>query len=210
MEVPLSITPVKERRGLPNLTSFATGENIPHMKTRSLLLISILSILWIAANGLPQDGKSKPAGKPDFSGTWVFDKSKSKLGQLERTPLANAAVTLVIAHKDPELKITQKASLNGQDRTLDLVYYSDGRGETNPPLLGSREVKSKTKWDGNKLASKSTTQIDMGRGGYGDTAFIDTSVKRELSEDGKTLTITTSTSGPRGTDMIKQVFNRTT
>jgi len=190
------------------LTSLATGESIPRMKTRTFLR-GLMLLMGLAGGVVAgQKEQPKPPGKPDLSGTWAFDKSKSKLGMLERTPLANAEVTLVIVHKDPELKVTQKGSLNGQTSSLDLVYYSDGRGETNPPMFGSREVKSKTKWDGNKLVSKSSTQIPLGRGAAGDVAFIDVSVKRELSEDGKTLIITTSTSGPRGTEVIKQVFNR--
>ena len=152
-----------------------------------------------------QDGKSKSdAGRPDFSGNWVLDHSKSALGPLERN-LANAEVTLVISHKEPEFKMTRKANVGGREVSQILNYYSDGRGETNPPPFGSADIKTKTKWDKNKLVSSSSQSITTPRG---ETFYIDTSERRELSGDGKSLTITVSISSPRGPQVIKQVYNK--
>jgi len=170
---------------------------------RVTFLISVLSLAaWCAA----QDGKGKaPAARPDFSGNWVLDHAKSSLGPLERA-LSNAEVTLVIAHKDPELKISRKASLNGREQSQILTYYSDGRGEMNPPVFGSAEVKTKTKWDKTKLVSDASTSINTPRG---DAIHIDTTEKRELSADGNTLTITVSISGaPQGPQVIRQIYGR--
>jgi len=166
----------------------------------------LLCILSLAAWCVAQDGKGKtPATRPDFSGNWVLDHSKSSLGPLER-PLANAEVTLVIAHKEPELKISRKASVNGREQSQILTYYSDARGETNPAVFGSAEVKTKTKWDKIKLVSDASTTINTPRG---DAIHIDTSEKRELSADGNTLTITVSISGaPQGPQLIRQVYGR--
>jgi hypothetical protein len=164
----------------------------------------IVCLLMCASLALAQE-KPKDA-KPDFSGTWTFDRSKSSLGPLQRAPAANAEITLVITHKEPELKVLQKVNLNGNTSSQERIYYSDGRGETNPALLGNADVKSKTKWDKMKLESKSSSSFQL-RGG-GDVFHTDTSEKRELSADGKTLTITISISGPRGVQVIKMVYNR--
>ncbi|MEW6206766.1 MAG: hypothetical protein AB1631_00260 [Acidobacteriota bacterium] len=165
----------------------------------------IVFLLMCASLALAQTDKPKDA-KPDFSGTWMFDRSKSNLGPLQRAPAANAEITLVITHKEPELKILQKIDLNGNTSSQERIYYSDGRGETNPALIGNGDVKSKTKWDKMKLESKSSSSFQL-RGG-GDVFHTDTSERRELSQDGKTLTITISISGPRGIQVIKMVYNR--
>ncbi|HEY7546068.1 MAG TPA: hypothetical protein VID27_14345 [Blastocatellia bacterium] len=165
---------------------------------------TIVFLLISASLAFAQD-KPKDA-KPDFSGTWAFDHSKSSLGPFERSPAANAEITLVITHKEPELKIVRKINLNGNASTQEFTYYSDGRGETNPAAFGNGEVKSKTKWDKMKLESKSSSSYQM-RGG-GDVFHTDTAERRELSQDGKTLTITISISGPRGIQIIKTVYNR--
>ena len=145
--------------------------------------------------------------KPDFSGTWTFDRSKSNLGPFERMPAANAEITLIITHKEPELKIVRKVNLNGNAGSQEFIYYSDGRGETNPAFLGNGEVKSKTKWDKVKLESKSSASYQT-RGVGGDVFHTDISERRELSQDGKTLTVTISISGPRGVQVVKMVYNR--
>jgi hypothetical protein len=167
-----------------------------------------MTLLWtllLVCTSIAQDGKSKSsAPRPDFSGNWVLDHSRSSLGPLERN-LANAEVTLVVAHKEPELKITRKAHAGGRELSQILVYYSDSRGETNPPPFGTTDVKSKTKWDKATLLSKASTTIAAPRG---ETLYIDTSEKRQLSADGNTLTITTSISSPRGLQIIKQVYSR--
>ena len=172
------------------------------MKRVIFLIWVLLLSAWCAA----QDGKGKAsATRPDFSGNWVLDHSRSSLGALERA-LSNAEVTLVIAHKEPELKISRKASVNGREQSQILSYYSDGRGETNPPVFGSADIKTKTKWDKTKLVSDASTSINTPRG---DAIHIDTSEKRELSADGNTLTITVSISGtPQGPQVIKQVYGR--
>lgn len=166
---------------------------------------TIVFLLMCASLALAQGDKPKDA-KPDFSGTWAFDRSKSSLGPLERSPVANAEIMLVITHKEPELKITRKVNLNGNATSQEFTYYSDGRGETNPATIGNNEVKSKTKWDKMKLESKSSSSFQI-RGG-GDVFHTDTAERRELSQDGKTLTVTISISGPRGIQVIKLVYNR--
>ena len=168
-------------------------------------VVFLILMLPLAALCVAQERAKSSSPRPDFSGNWVLDHSKSSLGFLER-PLANAEVTLVVTHKEPELKISRKASLNGREQAQILIYYSDGRGETNPAIIGPTETKTKTKWDKAKLVSDASETIKTPRG---DVIHVDSSEKRDLSADGNTLTITVSISGtPQGPQVIKQVYTR--
>jgi hypothetical protein len=165
---------------------------------------TLLSILTLIGLCLAQGAISKSTAKPDFSGNWILNHSKSNLGQLQRA-LGNAEIILVIAHREPELKITRRASVGGREQVQILTYFSDGRGETNPRPIGGGEIKSKSKWDKTKLVSTASTSVNTQRG---ETIYVDTSERRELSPDGALLTITTSISSPQGVQVVKQVYTR--
>ena len=105
-----------------------------------------------------------------------------------------------ITHHDPELTIRRKVSIDGVAEERDLIYYTDGRGETNPttawvtPKPGSeswrpKETKSKTAWSKNKVVTRSVSQT------FGGAAVFEFEVidQWRLSSDGKTLTKTTKT-----------------
>lgn len=179
-----------------------------------ILILWAMSCVVVCA---AQDKKSSAQSRPDLTGTWVRSSYKSNhRGQLESYP-----VTLTVSHKEPELKITRKSVVHGKEKITDGVYYTDGRGERNEAefrsalAVGSSptsaieqkgandpQTKSKTKWEGNKLVSRSSSSLEA----VGHRFYIDTAQKRELSADGKTLTITT-TIMPGGT-AITEVFDR--
>lgn len=170
-----------------------------------------LAVLWLVACvalGAAQDEKGKKKGeqpKPDLNGTWVRDNPKSDFGRYAASPLAKAEATLVIESKEPEIKMTRTVKIDGQDDARGYTYYSDGRGETNPPLLGQGEVKSKTKWDGAKLVAKASTSRQTPNG----AVYTEIVEKWEVSADGKTLTDTLSYgSAAMGSQTFRQVFNR--
>jgi len=167
--------------------------------------------------------KQKPTKiKPDFSGTWLLDRAKGNVGSS-----ATPDQPLKIAHHDPELKISRMIPGNGQVTAHDFVYYTDGRGETNPTLVAlstSTDVnrsdhdndisKSRTTWSGNKLVTRSTVRSLIG-GHLLEFEIIDA---WKLSADGKSLTQNSrtvfqqDTSGaifvPGAEPEIKRVFNR--
>ena len=142
--------------------------------------------------------------KPNLSGNWTLDLSRSNFGRLKSAQFNNAKMTLRISQRGPELKITRYASLNGQTRNHNLTYFTDGRGETNPNLLTNEQLNSKTKWEGAKLISRSASSMSFN----GQSINLEAIEKRELSTDGKTLTITNTISSPRGVDVVKLVFAR--
>lgn len=176
----------------------------------------LVLILWVASCAVlcpAQDKATSGQSRPDLSGTWVRNSSKSK-------NIGPASVTVTISHKEPEIKITRKVVLKGKETITDGVYFTDGRGEKNMSRFGgaivlglpsqpsstnqgrsqSVEARSKTKWDGNKLVSRSEVNLEI----LGDRVVFDVTEKRELSSDGKTLTVITIFG--RSTDT--EVFDR--
>ena len=173
---------------------------------KSVLLALCLLLACAAAAVARDDRKKEGKPHPDFSGTWELDRSKSDFGLFSDRPLSRADATLVIAHRDPELKITRTLKLNDQQEVKEFSYYTDERGETNPATLGAGEVKSKTKWEGERVAARSKMTWP-GRGG-GAAYELDVTQKWQVSSDGKTLTNTTVITNQTGAQEIKLVYRR--
>ncbi|MET0624661.1 MAG: hypothetical protein ABW250_16910 [Pyrinomonadaceae bacterium] len=177
------------------------------MKLKSLLSASLL-LACLAGGGAAArgDGKKERA-RPDFSGTWELDRSKSDFGLFRDRPISKAESTLVVEHKDPELKITRTLRLGGQQETKQFAYYTDGRGETNPAAIGAGEVKSKTKWDGDRVAAQSKL-VWPGRDGAAG-AEVDVTQRWQVSSDGKSLTNSTvMSSAQTGVQEMRLVYRR--
>lgn len=179
-------------------------------------ILFILIMMLFVVPGSAQDKKDRSQPKPDFTGTWELDQARSTNSEGSR---AKKSVRLTISHKEPELKIMRRANNDGKEFNNDSVFYTDNRGETNPSVfqaglsLGgpsessgkSEELKSKTKWDGDKVVSHSSIRYVVS--GY--SVFLNVTEKRELSSDGQTLTITTTFNAPAGSGgMTKEVFTR--
>jgi hypothetical protein len=162
-----------------------------------LLCLVLLNISNIEAGNATQ-------AKPNLSGNWTLDVARSNFGRLAGSQFSNAKMTLKISFKEPELKIVRYASLNGQTRNHNLTYFTDGRGETNPNILTNEQMRSKTKWEGARLISRSSSSMSFN----GQSVNLEAIEKRELSSDGKTLIVTNTISSPRGIDVVKLVFVR--
>jgi hypothetical protein len=143
--------------------------------------------------------------KPNLSGSWTLDLARSNFGRLGNAQFKNARMSLKISHREPELKITRNANLGGQSRNHNLSYFTDGRGESNPNILSNETMRSKTRWEGARLISRSSSSMSFN----GQSVNLEAIEKRELSADGKTLTITHTISSPRGVDVVKLVFAKT-
>jgi hypothetical protein len=125
---------LSERKSKLTKTQVASG-SIVMSRYR---VICVLMLLLLA---VPVMGQSTKADRPNFTGTWILDRSK------EDVPTV-ANLTLVIDHSDPEIKISRKLASQLLRRQEVLKYYSDGRGETN--VDNSNTISTKTKWDGKK------------------------------------------------------------
>jgi hypothetical protein len=155
-----------------------------------MTLKSIILCLCVAAClagvSSAQAGKGSEQ-RPNLSGTWALDKSRSNYGDARGRDISKADSTLVIEHGGSLLSIEKTVVLKGQRETKQYAYYTDGRGESNPMAYGGGRFETRTKWDGRKVL----THASYGPG----TEFTQT---WELSADGQTLTHTTVSAGSHG------------
>jgi hypothetical protein len=131
--------------------------------------------------------------KPDFSGTWTLDTTKSD-APMGRGGRGGAAGPIAI---------TQDANTLTQKRgEQTLTYKLDGSESSNEVTGrgGTSTVRSKAKFDGAKLVIESTREIQ----GFS----LTTKEERTLSADGKEMTIQTTASTPQGEVNNKQVFTK--
>jgi len=130
-----------------------------------------ITATWV--DGAGHDKSQQPqVNRPHFGGTWRLGKSSNR-----KEPATE--ITLVIQHNDPEIKINRVYKSNRYTREEALTYYTDERGEEN--IDTSQKVESKTKWDGNKIVSRSPTR------GFGDRFDGFKTVTWQISKDGNTI-----------------------
>jgi hypothetical protein len=139
--------------------------------------LACLVLFALAAACLGQNGrKQEPQPRPDLTGTWVLDKSKSdRVKQFDST--------LIIVHRDPELKITQTDVRKAERVTKDYVFYTDERGESNPMYYGTAKFDSDTKWEGGTIVAYTCVRRYTGAKCHGAD-----SQRWQISADGQTLT----------------------
>ena len=148
--------------------------------------LMILAVLALAA--LPV------LAKPNFSGDWKLNVSKSSFGQM---PAPNS-MTNTNTHEDPKLTSHTRQSGEQGDFEFESTYTTDGK-ECSNDMLGN-PVKSILKWDGDTLL------IDA-KGKFGDNDFT-MQDKWTLSSDGKTLTIVRVFKSSMGEGEQKLVFEK--
>lgn len=120
--------------------------------------------------------RSNKQARPDLSGTWVLDKSKS--------PAVDADLfTLVIVHREPEVRITEKLLKDGRELKKESVHYTDGRSDSSV-TKGQHYSKTKIKWQGKTLV------IENIHTSFGVRLEIVTTEEWKLSKDNNSLTRT--------------------
>lgn len=154
-------------------------------------------LLLVAAGAVASYGQTtRPQSKPDFSGAWLLDAKHSNSAGLTSRP----DLPIKISHRDPEFRVTLSSESNGQIVGRDFVYFTDGRGETNPATailttnpsaanpddLKNQVTKSSTKWSGNKVVTRSQLRLNVA-GHFVEFEQVD---EWKLSEDAKVLTET--------------------
>jgi hypothetical protein len=154
-----------------------------------------LFILPVAAIALLSIGLHAQAtqAKPDFSGTWTLVADKSDFGEMP----APASMTRTITHKDPDLKIVtaQTGGMNG-DTTITTNLSTDGKPHTND--VGGSMMTTTGKWDGAAIVLHSTANMQG--------ADVTLDDRYELSDGGKTLTVTRKIATPDTSFTMKIVL----
>lgn len=161
---------------------------------RSIILCACLAAC-LAGVSHAQGGKTNDARpRPDLSGTWVLDRSRSNYGEGRGGDASKTDSTLVITHRDPELRISKTMVLKGRQWTKEYVYYTDGRGESNPMYYGAGVAETKTKWKGDGVEAVFCYRAQGRNGSRTQAGCVngDSEQRWQLSADGRTLTHTTS------------------
>ncbi|HEV3331842.1 MAG TPA: hypothetical protein VG096_12715 [Bryobacteraceae bacterium] len=136
------------------------------------------------------------ADKPNFSGEWKLNASKSELGPVP----APTSFTRKIMHAEPSLIITddQKGGTGDQNSTRN--YTTDGKEITYQ--MNGADVKAAATWDGDGLIIRSNADA----GGI-TISFVE---KMALTGGNKTLTDAIHIGTPQGDLDITYIFDRVT
>jgi hypothetical protein len=167
--------------------------------------------------------------QPNFSGTWAIDREKSELGprngesrrrpgkdvrdeeggrqpregasegEGSRRPRGGMFDSMTIEHNEPNLTIRRKMSFQGEERTQELKYTTNGKKNTNEGFFGTT-TESKTHWEGDKLVTESTADTPRG--------VMETKEVRSVSADGNTMTVEMTTKGGPREGTRKMVFTK--
>jgi hypothetical protein len=162
---------------------------MPNIK-RALLTAGL--VLLLPASAWLQDAK------PNFTGKWSLDVTKSDFGPI---PPPDSMVA-VIDHQEPNVKITTTQKAQGEEVVNSRSLTTDGKPNTNKLKLGGgeAEVTSTTTWDGKKL--RTSFKLDTAGGP------IDVSEALELSEDGKSMILVRDYKSAQGPFSTRVVFNK--
>lgn len=174
------------------------------------------------------------AQTPDFSGTWVFDPSKS-VGVPTLPPIGGSQGTAVRGDGgggrggrgplppgtfDPATGRISRGSLDFNRMTVtqmpadvqvvyggvELTYKLDGSRHNISTLNRPGFPQGQTAWDGRKLVITTSTQVYAGRG-----EFLTLTSKEIWSLDGNVLTIEKTEMTRQGTtEQTKLVYNKAT
>jgi hypothetical protein len=158
---------------------------------------------------------------PNFSGTWTLDVSKSKLG--DRNNIESQTLTVTQSDKDIKYETATKRTAppagsgggggmgggGGRGGDMPATFTLDGKdikmdmpgpgGTTSPATMNG-------KWDGSKLVL--TTVRSFTNPQTGEAITSTTKQTWELGADGKSLTITSDSTSPRGTNSSTRVFTK--
>jgi hypothetical protein len=155
------------------------------MKTVMAVLITTLGVGMVGYS----------ADKPNFSGNWTLDATKSDFGPMP----APSAMTRKVEHSDPSLTYTQEVQGGPQgDQTITMKYSTDG-SETTNDLMGN-PLKTTAKWDGSAL-------VITGKADFGGNEVTLTD-KWTLSDDGKVLTDALHFESSQGAADVTYVMNK--
>ena len=160
---------------------------------RSMLTLLLCAVLLPAAAGA-----QAPA---DFSGTWKINMNRSDpppQGRGGMQQVDQSRMVLTITQTADQLTIVR----SGGEMEMTTSYYLDGRESTN--RMGRGEMTSVSRWDGAVLVTEGSASMETPMGNM----TVETRERRELSDDGARMTVTVTTTTPRGTRTRKTVFDR--
>jgi hypothetical protein len=174
-------------------TAGSTASSASSMSSASSSSAASGSMSSGSMSGSMSASSASASAKPNFSGTWVLDPSKSDFGAMP----GPSSATDVIDHKEPSVKISVKQTNAMGDMAFAMDLVDDGQKVSTWQIFGS-EAKSTAHWDGDTLVITTDATIQ-------DNAMKIAS-RYTLSPDGNTLTVHGHMSGPMGEMDTKAVY----
>ena len=163
------------------------------MKTIQLSVLALLCAFLLAPT-------TQAAAAANFSGEWTYNESKSNVGE-DRG--GRAATKIVVTQDASSIAIERTSSgRDGQTRTNKEELTLDGKVVKTESQRGTSS--STAVISGNSLTIKS--DVVMSR--QGQSMEMKTTETWELSEDGKTLTIESSSTSSRGDRTTTLVYDK--
>lgn len=168
--------------------------------TLSLALVLLLAVFSVATAAL------------NLSGTWVLDRSQSQFpqhgdkggggghGDAAQNQTPPPEVKLIVQQQGDTLKVTRTMSRNGRERSVTETITANGAEQTENRRRGT-SVRKAT-WNGDQLVVTETSNMTTSKGEVQMSRHSVWSV----SPDGRTLTIETTLTGPRGERAMKAVY----
>jgi hypothetical protein len=168
-------------------------------RTVATLAMLLLGVGVVAAQAQPQ-----------FSGAYTLDRSQSQFpkheGRSQPDPQAQPAqrpdIKLVVEQHGTTLKVTRVVAMGTREHSETNTYVADGTDQTRRGYRG--ETVTRAAFDGDRLV---LTRVHTKKSDAGDRTMSRQSVWT-LSPDGRTLTIDTTSQGPRGDRAMKTVYVR--
>jgi hypothetical protein len=148
-----------------------------------------------ASAGASASASASNSAKPNLSGTWVLDNSKSDFGPMP--PPSNR--TDVIEQNGSSIKFSVQQTNEMGDMSFKLDLVDDGKTVYTWQIMGN-DAKSTAHWEGSTLVTQTNTNIQGS-----DMQIVS---RYQLAADGKTLTVNGHVSGAMGEGDTKLVFNK--
>ena len=140
--------------------------------------------------------------KSNFAGEWTLNAQKSELGEFGSrfTPKK-----LKVEQKENEISLERTTSFNGEDRTSAEKITLDGK-ETENTVYGNSKKTSTAKWsdDAQTLTVNSVIKFDRN----GEVLEIKSTETWKLINEGKSLSLETTSTSSMGTNTMKAVFDK--
>jgi len=177
-------------------------------RTLAILLLIFASGVFCIAQSIKSDSNN-----PDFSGHWVSESVKQFSSvRPSRDGDLNLKIELVVTQSSTELRVKESTEADRESYTRDLIYFLDGRGESNKGFTQGFVYDSKTSLKGREILIDNTITFPPARDSVTQTE------EWQLSANGKKLTITTkntgssrkSSSNARGTIVYEKIFRLVT
>ena len=164
---------------------------------RVTAFLSIVVFLFMVVEGFADEGKI------NFSGEWSFNEEKSELG--EGRGRRRAGLKLTVTQKGNDLTIERLSQgRSGEEFTSEEKLTLDGKECIN--TIRERPRTSVVKWADDGKSLTITTKMVFDRGG--EEFEINSTDIWSLKEDGKLLSIDSSSITPRGERSATYVYDK--